>query len=272
MVDAALIGEPPLHMYSRNTCTILHVPECPQLVEILRPKGDVLLRPAEEMPKWIGKPRKFWGILGVVELAHTRCLLLVETCTLVGSLLNSHIFRVDSLCYHALVDKNLQDLSDRDKTLIAMLDTLVRDRSFYFSFDLDLTRSVQGQLRARAGLNYTEQPGNSEPRFRFNQQMMRLFGECASPLHEAYDLKVIYGFVYLRPVSLRDARIDFALISKKDVRKLGRRFLSRGLDPDGNVSNFVETEQLVAVSGLEAGPLSISSYLQIRGSIPLFWR
>ena len=101
---------------------------------------------------------------------------------------------------------------------------------------------------------------------------MHLFNEI-TPLHEAYDLKLIYGFVYIRPVVLRDARLDFAIISKKDVRKLGRRFLSRGLDQDGNVSNFVETEQLAIVAGLESGgPLSIGSYLEIRGSIPLFWR
>ncbi len=102
--------------------------------------------------------------------------------------------------------------------------------------------------------------------------MMHLFHD-STPLHEAYDLKIIYGFIYIRPLILRDAHLDFAIISKKDIRKLGRRFLSRGLDQDGNVSNFVETEQLAIVSGLEAGgPVSVGSYLQIRGSIPLFWR
>ncbi len=34
MVDAGLIGEPPVNMYSRNTCTILHIPECPQIIEM----------------------------------------------------------------------------------------------------------------------------------------------------------------------------------------------------------------------------------------------
>ena len=183
-----------------------------------------------------------------------------------GSLFNSHIFRVDSLYYHALVDKHLQDLSDRDKTLITMINTLAKDRSFYFSYDLDLTVNIQEQLKLRSGLKYIPEDSKefasyTEPRFRFNQRIMRLFNEI-TPLHESYDLKLIYGFIYTRPVVLRDARLDFAIISKKDVRKLGRRFLSRGLDSDGNVSNFVETEQLAIVTGLESGgPLSIGSYL-----------
>jgi hypothetical protein len=47
---------------------------------------------------------------------------------------------------------------------------------------------------------------------------------------------------------------------------LGTRYHSRGIDDQGNVSNFVETEQIVLVDD------DLSSFVQIRGSIPLFWR
>ena len=39
----------------------------------------------------------------------------------------------------------------------------------------------------------------------------------------------------------------------------------RGVDDDGHVANFVETEQLVTLDK------SCTSFLQIRGSVPLFW-
>ena len=71
--------------------------------------------------------------------------------------------------------------------------------------------------------------------------MMEPFQE-SNKLHPAYDLAIVYGYIYIRPLNLRDAKLDYAIISKKDIRKLGRRFLSRGLDEDGCVSNFVETE------------------------------
>ena len=45
----------------------------------------------------------------------------------------------------------------------------------------------------------------------------------------------------------------------------GTRYLSRGLDEDGNVANFVETEQLLIYKDF------IYSFVQIRGSVPLFW-
>ena len=49
-------------------------------------------------------------------------------------------------------------------------------------------------------------------------------------LHPAYDLAIVYGYIYIKPLNLRDAKLDYAIISKKDIRKLGRRFLSRGLN------------------------------------------
>ncbi|GCC47314.1 hypothetical protein chiPu_0031697, partial [Chiloscyllium punctatum] len=43
------------------------------------------------------------------------------------------------------------------------------------------------------------------------------------------------------------------------------RYKRRGVDSDGNVANYVETEQVI-YSGED-----ILSFVQIRGSIPVFW-
>lgn len=42
-------------------------------------------------------------------------------------------------------------------------------------------------------------------------------------------------------------KFDFALISKKDCRRPGRRFIVRGIDREGNVANFVETEHVITL-------------------------
>ena len=56
------------------------------------------------------------------------------------------------------------------------------------------------------------------------------------------------------------------LISRLSCRRAGTRFNSRGIDDDGNVANFVETETVFY------HPSSLCfSYAQIRGSVPLFW-
>ncbi|KNC78514.1 hypothetical protein SARC_09059 [Sphaeroforma arctica JP610] len=46
----------------------------------------------------------------------------------------------------------------------------------------------------------------------------------------------------------------------------GRRYNCRGINSDGDVANFCEVEQIVQSHGLTG------SYVQVRGSIPLFWQ
>jgi hypothetical protein len=56
------------------------------------------------------------------------------------------------------------------------------------------------------------------------------------------------------------------LISRLSCRRAGTRFNARGIDDDGNVANFVETETIFyAPTGL------CFSYTQVRGSVPIFW-
>jgi hypothetical protein len=75
---------------------------------------------------------------------------------------------------------------------------------------------------------------------------------------------------------------SLTLISRLSCRRAGTRFNSRGIDDDGNVANFVESETIYwspSVFGQSNGdPSSIEkpagicfSYVQIRGSVPVFW-
>lgn len=67
-----------------------------------------------------------------------------------------------------------------------------------------------------------------------------------------------------------EKRYSIALISRRSTKRAGLRYLRRGIDQDGFVANMVETEQLL--SPCEWDPSSkVHSFLQIRGSIPLFF-
>lgn len=49
------------------------------------------------------------------------------------------------------------------------------------------------------------------------------------------------------------------------------RYLKRGVNEKGRVANDVETEQIVFEDVPDGFPMQISSVVQNRGSIPLFW-
>lgn len=65
-------------------------------------------------------------------------------------------------------------------------------------------------------------------------------------------------------------KTDFYLVSRKDCRRPGRRFITRGLDYDGFAANYVETEHIV-VKWNEQGSMQVASFVQVRGSIPSMW-
>jgi hypothetical protein len=60
------------------------------------------------------------------------------------------------------------------------------------------------------------------------------------------------------------------LISRRSVNRPGVRYLRRGVDDEGNTANTVETEQILSVPSWDPSH-SVYSYLQVRGSIPLYF-
>lgn len=58
---------------------------------------------------------------------------------------------------------------------------------------------------------------------------------------------------------------SISLVSRLSWKRAGTRFNTRGVDDDGNVANFVESETLLNHEGVSV------SYVQLRGSVPLFW-
>lgn len=74
--------------------------------------------------------------------------------------------------------------------------------------------------------------------------------------------------VEIQQCFINENNFTFALISRRSVLRAGTRYNSRGVDSQGNVSNNVETEQIIVTEETK----NILSYLQTRGSMPLFWR
>jgi hypothetical protein len=105
---------------------------------------------------------------------------------------------------------------------------------------------------------------------------------------DPYILPVFFGFLKITTTVLKSAHLTFILITRKSRHRAGTRYLSRGIDEAGHASNFNETEQIVIVgdtagglgSGFDQGSISsqkssgkiqVLSYVQTRGSVPVFW-
>uniref|UniRef100_A0A914CY29 phosphoinositide 5-phosphatase n=1 Tax=Acrobeloides nanus TaxID=290746 RepID=A0A914CY29_9BILA len=73
------------------------------------------------------------------------------------------------------------------------------------------------------------------------------------------------GSVLIRTIYVGHRTARVAIISRLSCERVGTRFNVRGVNDDGHVANFVESEQLILYEEQE------SSFVQIRGSVPLFW-
>ena len=62
---------------------------------------------------------------------------------------------------------------------------------------------------------------------------------------------------------------EFILLTRRDKKRAGMRFLSRGVDLDGNSSNMAETEQITVIN--TGNEYTIYSHVQTRGSMPFLW-
>lgn len=115
-------------------------------------------------------------------------------------------------------------------------------------------------------------------RFFWNEHLLHDFIDLG--LH-AYILPISQGWVQaatftvpLPPTPADDETpqpipVNIALISRRSKERAGLRYQRRGIDDEGHVANFVETEMMVRAR--VGGKISLFSFVQIRGSIPLKW-
>ncbi|KAI5477835.1 protein of inositol phosphatase family [Pseudohyphozyma bogoriensis] len=73
------------------------------------------------------------------------------------------------------------------------------------------------------------------------------------------------------PVGKEDkaVEVNMVIMSRRSIERAGLRYQRRGINVQGGVANFVETEFLVGAE--RDGKLHVSSFVQTRGSIPVFW-
>ncbi|KAL9943732.1 hypothetical protein ACHAP6_007043 [Verticillium nonalfalfae] len=176
-----------------------------------------------------------------------------------------------------------QNLSRREITVehpCHDLRKLLSNGSFYYSTDFDVTNRLQDRSVNSAAFDID----NFDDSFLWNSFMISPLVQFRSRLipheREALDASriltsAIRGFCRTIAIPQISAPLKttstglpsyLTVISRLSCRRAGTRFNSRGIDDDGNVANFVETETTYwSPRG------TLFSFSQVRGSVPLFW-
>lgn len=91
----------------------------------------------------------------------------------------------------------------------------------------------------------------------------------AQHLSVALPLQPYRTLTSVDPSSPASVDLDLTLISRRSTERPGLRYQRRGIDSSGSVANFVETEFIVEC--VREGTRHVDSFVQVRGSIPLYW-
>ncbi|XP_062454399.1 synaptojanin-1 isoform X4 [Rhea pennata] len=198
-----------------------------------------------------------YGLLGVLRLnlgdTLLHYLVLVTGCMSVGKIQDSEVFRVTSTEFISL----RTDPADEDR--ISEVRKVLNSGNFYFAWSATGV-SLDLSLNAHRSM----QEHTTDNRFFWNQSLhlhLKHYGvNCDDWL-----LRLMCGGVEIRTIYAAHKQAKACLISRLSCERAGTRFNVRGTNDDGHVANFVETEQVIFLDD------SVSSFIQIRGSVPLFW-
>ncbi|XP_047183476.1 synaptojanin-1 isoform X4 [Scophthalmus maximus] len=198
-----------------------------------------------------------YGILGVLRLnlgdSMLHSLVVVTGCSSVGKVQDSEVFRVTQTDFISL--KN--DPGDEDR--IAEVRKVLSSGHFYFAWS---SSGISMDLSLNAHRRILED--TTDNRFFWNQSLhlhLKHYGvNCDDWL-----LRLMCGGVEIRTIYAGHKQAKACIFSRLSSERAGTRFNVRGTNDDGQVANFVETEQVIFLDD------KVSSFIQIRGSIPLFW-
>ncbi|XP_035794223.1 phosphatidylinositol-3-phosphatase SAC1-like [Anopheles albimanus] len=239
-----------------------------------RGSGEVthLSRPLPAHPIWECETRRVCGLLGVIPFPSGPYLLVATDRVPVGTLFIGQLFRLGTVELIPVRSNSWQDRWQDSYCRRTVL-TLLQEPYFYFAYDYHLTHTLQRISEVPGGV-FTETTsaslyGDADHRFVWNDALLR---DWYQPEMHRFALPLMHGFISLRMLDpvlyprLRDHRpLGLVLISRRSRERAGTRLFTRGIDNAGHVANFVESEQIVLYGGFG------SSYVQTRGSIPLFW-
>ncbi|XP_060529101.1 phosphatidylinositide phosphatase SAC2 isoform X2 [Cylas formicarius] len=151
--------------------------------------------------------------------------------------------------------------------------------SFYYSFTTDLTNSLQRHCHLEKH-NMVDPKAlwkTAEDKFFWNKHMLQSILDTENNLCDPWILPIIQGYIQIEdckvelgpfvgePVEKQFEIFSLCILSRRSRFRAGTRYKRRGVDEEGEVANYVETEQIITYQTHEV------SFLQVRGSVPVFW-
>ncbi|KAH7852684.1 hypothetical protein Vadar_027874 [Vaccinium darrowii] len=208
-----------------------------------------------------------YGIIGFIKFLGPYYMLLITKRRQIGAICGHNIYAVckseiiplpNSTAWANTINSKIEN---RYMKLLCMVD-LTKD--FFFSYSYHVMRSLQKNMCDNDAGKVLY-----ETMFVWNEFLSRGIRNLLQ--NTLWTVALVYGFFKQAKLSIAGRDFKLTLIARRSRHYAGTRYLKRGVNEKGRVANDVETEQIVFEDVPEGCPMPISSIVQNRGSIPLFW-
>ncbi|KAE8799364.1 phosphoinositide phosphatase SAC2-like [Hordeum vulgare] len=205
------------------------------------------------------------GIIGFVKFLGPYYMLIITEQRKIGAIFGHAVYQVTKTAMIELSNSKMRPTlinSNDENRYKKLLQTIDLRKDFFFSHSYHIMRSLQKNFN-----DPQEGWGLYDTMFVWNEFLTRGVRNILEST--CWTVPLVYGFFKQDKIKISGKDIILTLIARRSRHYAGTRYLRRGVNEEGRVANDVETEQLVFDDTL--GPRQISSVVQNRGSIPLFW-
>ncbi|MBA0865092.1 hypothetical protein Goshw_008894 [Gossypium schwendimanii] len=208
-----------------------------------------------------------YGIVGFIKFLGSYSMMLITKRKKIGAICGHTVYAIsksEMIPISKSPNQSNMAYSKNEKRYKKLLSTVDLTKDFFFSYTYNVMHSLQRNLcRNETGeVHY-------ETMFVWNEFLTR--GIRKTLKNTLWTVALVYGFFKQVKLSVSGRDFCLTLISRRSRHYAGTRYMKRGVNEKGRVANDVETEQIVFEDVHEGCPTQISSVVQNRGSIPLFW-
>ncbi|KAG4146161.1 hypothetical protein ERO13_D05G139800v2 [Gossypium hirsutum] len=208
-----------------------------------------------------------YGIVGFIKFLGSYSMMLITKRKKIGAICGHTVYAIsksEMIPISKSPNQSNMAYSKNEKRYKKLLSTVDLTKDFFFSYTYNVMHSLQRNLcRNETGeVHY-------ETMFVWNEFLTR--GIRNTLKNTLWTVALVYGFFKQVKLSVSGRDFCLTLISRRSRHYAGTRYMKRGVNEKGRVANDVETEQIVFEDVHEGCPTQISSVVQNRGSIPLFW-
>ncbi|PPQ90287.1 hypothetical protein CVT25_013112 [Psilocybe cyanescens] len=235
----------------------------------------------------LGKAKIFFGIAGFIRFTAGWYMIIVTKRSVVALLGGHYLYHCENSDIVPVSFNHKIEKPAEEQRLMNIFKQVDMSKNFYFSYTYDLTSTLQHNLTGQTRSGENDWPINDRFAWNFHMLTASFVDQVNPSLKHYWLLPLVHGHVDQAKLTVLGRVIFVTLIARRSRHFAGARYLKRGVNDEGNVANEVETEQIVCEALTtpfyypDCGEVeehrnrrpspNYTSYVQYRGSIPIYW-